>query len=255
MCEIGLSTHRRNIDEDLFRKYYEAEISCMEVSVNFDILKNLDVEMIRSYAEKYNINLWSFHLPFYPFEFIDISRKSLQRNSIYLLCNLINQWSSVGIDKFVIHPSGEPITDDERAARLECAKESLVELAEFARHKGAYIAVENLPRTCLGKDSREILHLTEGHENLRVCFDTNHLLQERHIDFIHNVGKKIITTHISDYDFTDEKHWMPGEGKIQWNSLLRELVAAGYSGIWMYEADGPTDFAEYRKNAESCLFL
>ena len=254
MYRIGLSTHRRDINEDLFRKYYKAGISHMEVSVNLDILKYLDYKETALLAKKYDINLWSFHLPFYPHSVIDISDENVRHSSVVFLCDLINKWSSIGIDKFVMHPSGEPIRDDERSEKMKAAAESFVELAEYAEKKDAYIAVENLPRTCLGRNSQEILQLTEGHRNLKVCFDTNHLLCENHAEFIKNVGGKIITTHISDYDFVDEKHWMPGLGKIQWDLLVENLKEAGYSGVWMYEADGPTDFAEYINNAESCLF-
>ena len=49
------------------------------------------------------------------------------------------------------------------------------------------------------------------------------------------MGDKIITTHISDYDFVDEKHWLPGEGKINWQELYKALLDIGYKGPWLYE--------------------
>ena len=48
-------------------------------------------------------------------------------------------------------------------------------------------------------------------------------------------GNKIVTTHVSDYDFVNERHWLPGEGKIDWQELLSTFKAVEYSGPWLYE--------------------
>ena len=120
---------------------------------------------------------------------------------------------------------------------MECAKKSLARLAEIAAECGAIIAVENLPRTCLGRDSAEILELISAHPLLRVCYDTNHLLSESYKDFTKAVGSKIVALHISDYDFVNERHLLPGEGKIDWNDLLDTLMTNFvYPGtVWLYE--------------------
>jgi len=70
-----------------------------------------------------------------------------------------------------------------------------------------------------------------------VCFDTNHLLDEKIEDFIKELGSKIVTTHISDYDFKNERHWLPGEGDINWQSLMSALDTEGFDGVWLYEID------------------
>ena len=40
---------------------------------------------------------------------------------------------------------------------------------------------------------------------------------------------------MSDYDFKDERHWLPGEGKIDWQTLYQDLKAVGFDGTWLYE--------------------
>ena len=152
----------------------------------------------------------------------------------YFKC-IIKNALPLGVKIFVIHPSGEPIADEQRQIRLDCAKQSLRKLGAFAEENGVTIAVEDLPRTCLGRNSAEILDLVSIHPNLRVCFDTNHLLGEGLEDFIKNVGDKIITTHVSDYDFIDERHWLPLEGKIDWQNVIATLKNVGYNGPWLYE--------------------
>ena len=231
---IGLSTCGKTIDENLFLNFKNAGITHMEVSMG-NKSQSFDYKLIKECALKYGINLWSFHLPFGPFEELDLSKKELAKQSLCCYEELIKKGADIGIDKFVIHPSGEPIDDNERAERMKCAKESLAELACIARKYGSVIAVEDLPRTCLGRNSSEIKELISLNDDLRVCFDTNHLLKEANCDFIYAVGDKIITTHISDYDFVDEKHWLPGEGKINWQELYKALLDVGYEGPWLYE--------------------
>ena len=51
------------------------------------------------------------------------------------------------------------------------------------------------------------------------------------------IGDKIITVHISDYDKVNERHWLPGEGVIDWQGVLNALNEIGYKGIWLYEID------------------
>ena len=235
MYRIGLSSCGKTINEDLFKQYSDSGIEAMELTIKYDTIMEQDYKQIASLAKKYNIDLWSFHLPFQPYGVMDISLPHTYKATIEYFREIIKKVSDIGVDKFVIHPSGEPITDDKRKEYMECAKNSLGELAAIAKGCGSVIAVEDLPRTCLGNCSAEILELISVDDSLRVCFDTNHLLTENIPDFIRAVGDKIITTHISDYDFTNEKHWLPGEGKVDWNELLNTLKATDYSGVWMYE--------------------
>ncbi len=232
--KIGLSTCGKVIDEKLFSDYKNAGITHMEVSMGGKE-ESFDYKLIKECALKYDIDLWSFHLPFFPFEEIDLSKKELAKASLCHYEELIKKGTDIGIKNFVIHPSGEPIADNERSERMKCAGESLAMLSDIAKKYGGIIAVEDLPRTCLGRNSAEIKELISLNDDLRVCFDTNHLLKEDNCDFVYAVGDKIITTHISDYDFVDEKHWLPGEGKINWNELYKALLDVGYNGPWLYE--------------------
>lgn len=135
---------------------------------------------------------------------------------------------------------------------MENAKESLNELAEYAASTGSSILCENLPRSCLGKNSSEILDLISVNEKINIVFDTNHLLQENYIDFIKITGKKIKSVHISDYDFINERHWLPGEGKVNWNDLYKSLLDEGYNGPWLYEVGFRTPLNLNRSRDLTC---
>ena len=235
MFTVGLSTCGKDFGEDLFRQYAAQGIGAMEISMDKEACDGFDYAQAQRLSAAYGVSLWSFHLPFMPFDQIDISHRMLAGKTVPYLSEMIRKGGQIGIEKFIIHPSGEPIEEADREARLSTARESLAALAQVAAENGAVMAVENLPRTCLGRDSGDILRLLEADSRLRVCFDTNHLLRETHADFVKAVGEKIVTTHVSDYDFLDEKHWLPGEGKVDWPALAALLKKAGYDGVWLYE--------------------
>ena len=235
--KIGLSTCGKAVDETFFNECKGAGISVVEISLRSEEYDVFDLKEAKRLADIYGIELWSYHLPFCPFSAIDISSldEDLRRKSVIYLSSLILQAGSCGIEKFIVHPSAEPIEIENRIARLNQAKKSLWELADTAEAVNGVICVEDLPRTCLGRSSYDITELISDDDRLKVCFDTNHLLGEYIVDFIHKCGSKIVTTHVSDYDFWNERHWLPGEGKINWQELYHCLIEVGYNGPWLYE--------------------
>lgn len=251
-CRLALSSNSKKIDRELFRSFADRGIEAMEISASLNEYEKMDFGSIKVWAEEYNVRLWSFHLPFSPFDRIDISKPDTAGYTIELFKKYIKKANSIGIKIFVVHPSGEPIKDEERQSRMRCAKESLKQLAEYAGGLESIIAVEDLPRSCLGKNSAEIKELISSHEKLRVCCDTNHLLKEDLVSFLKNVGEKIITVHISDYDFINERHWLPGEGKIDWTSVVLAFEDIGYRGYWLYEIGFESPWSIERERALCC---
>ena len=61
------------------------------------------------------------------------------------------------------------------------------------------------------------------------------MLKESHEHFLNAVGSRVETLHVSDYDFIDERHQLPGEGQIDWQKLIAHLEQLDYKGPWMYE--------------------
>lgn len=242
------------LKKDIFEAYERARIYFMEISLNFncngiervkEVYSHFKVNTIRKYEKETGVNIWSYHLPFDHNEVNPASfDKSVRSQTIELDKRMIEDAAELGAKYAILHASGEPISSTDRSDSMKYAKESILILNETAKQNGIILAVECLPRTCLGKDSSEILELISGDDAIKVCFDVNHLLSETHKDFIQNVGNKIETLHISDYDFIDEKHWIPGKGKIDWNELIELLKEIGYNGVFMNEVSATSEFAK-----------
>ncbi len=204
---------------------------------------------LKKKADKAGIKIWSIHLPFSRTYDVSTTNETDRENMIKECSRLMLLCKPLKPQKFVIHGSSEPIPDSERQIRLENCIISLKLLNLEAKKVNGQLALECLPRTCLGNTGEELLKIVNSVGNgLGVCFDANHMLKEKPEEFVSKVGKLITTVHISDYDGLDEKHWLPGTGVINWSKVISELADAGYKGPFMYEAsrrkpasDGTTD--------------
>ena len=140
----------------------------------------------------------------------------------------------------VVHASAEPILDEERAARIAEAQRSIRTMAKMAGNVGCRIAVELLPRSCLGNSAQELLALLEGidPQTAGVCLDTNHMMADFVAlpDAVRTLGPRLIALHCSDYDGIDEKHWPPLRGVIDWPAFLEALSDVHFPGPLNYEA-------------------
>ena len=236
MYPIGVSScGNKPLTGESFRQMAEAGLGAMELSAqDYD---HYDFKQIQKNAAGNGIRLWSLHLPFAPFAVLNPAalEKEVREHTVDVFSGVIARASDAGIDKFVVHASGEPNAPETRESRIGYAMETLDRLAEFATAHGATVCVENLPRTCLGNRAAELQRLLSANDKLRVCFDLNHSLGEDNSAYLKLLGDRIVTLHVSDYDLVDERHWLPGEGKVNWPEMVRLLQEANYQGVWMYE--------------------
>lgn len=230
------------LDREAFRALHDAGIDSAELSFNFNYYMNTvrfpeTSENFAAIAKEEGVELWSIHLPFSRKLDISSMDKELRGVALYTNRTLIAAAGRAGIKVAVLHPSSEPITDEDRPERLRLSREAIIKLREECDKYGMTLAVENLPRTCLCNRSDEMIALLEG-TGASVVFDTNHSLAEENVHFLSaliDAGLNIATLHISDYDFVDERHRLPGDGLNNWKGLLAQLERAGYSGPLMYE--------------------
>ena len=235
MFPIGISTCGVPVTPAMLTACRDAGITHMELSYNKAAYDAMDLPAVVDMMKSHGVTPWSLHLPFSRELDISLPDPALRGATMACHTDLMKQGAALGIPVFVIHPSSEPIADSDRPVRMAQARESLATLAELAVSLGVTPAVEDLPRTCLGNCSAEMLELLSAHPALRSCFDTNHLLGEDAAAYIRAVGDRMVTTHVSDYDFINERHWLPGEGKQDFLAILKALGEVGYGGPWLYE--------------------
>jgi len=206
-------------------------------------------------ASDFGVTIRSVHLPFYPT--IDPASEIESRRKLFvdMQSELIKICADRGAQIAVVHPSSEPYTEEKRAKNLEFAIDSLGNINEVAKANGIKLAVENLPRSCIARDCIEIRKISEALPDAYFCFDSNHSLIDSNLDIITAMGSRIIATHISDYEFIDEMHLFPGEGKCRWQDIMKKLEEVGYSGTWNYEIKDCSSVpaGKFRNNFENLL--
>lgn len=190
---------------------------------------------IKALLDEAGLKVWSCHLPFSRQMDISVLDEKLREENVEFMERMIRLVGIFHPQRLILHPSSEPIAEEQRETRLQNSANSIGRLALAAKEIGAVLCIENLPRTCLGRDSGEIMRLIGNYPEVMVCFDSNHLLKEQHDHFFETVGSRIGTVHASDYDRVDERHWLPGKGIIDWPDFYRRLKASGYKGVFMHE--------------------
>jgi sugar phosphate isomerase/epimerase len=228
-------------------------LACRQAGIN-----HIEIILFGDWMKQYNVNIrsicqdiyrqiqqagiliWSVHLPF-GFKW-DISNPEPNERAAAVseLEQTLIDASVLHPEKIIIHPSCEPISLDQRQSRLQASRESLLILSRKATDMRMQLAVECLPRTCLGNTADEMLALIDDNPYIGVCCDVNHMFYESPQDFIRKVGARISTIHVSDHDGIDERHWLPGRGINHWDAIICALAAAGYAGPFMYEVNAKT---------------
>jgi sugar phosphate isomerase/epimerase len=198
----------------------------------------------REWADAAGIALWSAHVPYA--RNLDPSNPSEPEREevVRRLSEMFDVYAVLGLRTLNIHASWEiskPIPSDERQARIASARRSLAALTDKAASIRAQLVVECLPRACLGNTSAEMMGLLDGLTSTGVTLDTNHVFQERPEEFIRTVGARIVNTHVADNDGIDERHWLPGQGVVEFVPLVRALEDVGYPGPFTFECAGTAE--------------
>ncbi len=216
-----------------------------------------DPKKIFNTAKENGVTIRSIHLPFAPFSEIDPASpdSAVRDRFIEVLKPIVEAAAGCGIEIAVVHPSGEPYAEDRRAEHMAWAIDSLKKLQKIIAANGMKLAIENLPRTCLGRNCADMKTLLDAIPDAYACFDSNHSLTDSNIDLIKTMGNRIIATHISDYDFIDERHLFPGEGQNGWQEIAAALEEVGYEGTFNYEIKNSNTFAAsvYKENHQNII--
>ena len=226
-------------DREVILQYAEAGISSIETALPFINYFAHDWKELKRFADDAGVELWSVHLPFGgENNMFNIADKSFCADTVRADERIIVRAGEAGMRAAVIHPNTGDIDKKERGKQFETAVKSFEKLVAIGRREGVMIAAEVLPRENLGWCITEMKALADAVPGLKICMDVNHIIEYPPDDFVRAFGDKIITVHMSDNDMTRERHWMPGDGKIDWKNIIRLLKSINYTGPFMYELGG-----------------
>ncbi|MDD3695578.1 MAG: TIM barrel protein [Lentisphaeria bacterium] len=237
---ISISSVSPRMNWQLIKLLAESEIRTFELnaymfSEDFDgALANAFMKALRSKGKRVN----SYHIPFTPLDDISAIDESVRLRAMARFRAQIRTARFFEAELLVVHPSTEPIEQDKRHLHMTQLRKSLLELEPELRLEGLRLTLENLPRLCMGNSVTELKTMLAGLNPLfGACLDVNHLMShwQNLPAYVEDLGQLLYTLHISDYDGVDEKHWLPGQGVIDWKNFLLALRKNNYQGTFNYE--------------------
>jgi len=113
--------------------------------------------------------------------------------------------------------------------------QSLKELEKFCRDKNIRLALENLPEK--GSYQQMLIPTIQAFspEFLGFCCDIGHnaITKDSDDQQVKNACRnqlayRLIAVHIHDNDSSDDKHWLPFTGAVDWQDVARFLRLADY---------------------------
>jgi sugar phosphate isomerase/epimerase len=153
---------------------------------------------------------------------------------------------------------GKRVSCKETAALGKQLVRKLKEYGSIASSVGCSLALELIPG-CLADSTDRLAGIIEetGIENLGLNFDTGHAMRrgEPLSDIPAKLAGKIFGTHLKDSVGSGTAALPPGDGEIDWKTLLSALQANGYEGSYDLEivTSSPQDvLPAYRKGLD-CL--
>lgn len=200
-------------------------------------------KMIRALADSRGVIINQIHAPYSGFE-------RYTEEIIPTLPRCLEFAGLVGAECAVVHPiqNSDYYTDREMLRHLNMKFYS--SLAPVARSAGVKIGIENMwkrrPVSNFIDDSvcADPHELASYYDELSdpaaftVCLDIGHVaLCGRDPEYaIKVLGSRIGALHVHDVDYVNDLHTLPGQGKIEWDKVLRALAEIDYKGCFTLEA-------------------
>lgn len=183
----------------------------------------------------------TYHIPYGPAYDPSQPDGPAREKTFEKVVRLLDEAIELTACRVIMHGSWEPVKQENRSEQKKATRRFLERIESELSARGLQMAVEILPRSCLGNRASELLEILDG-LNPRVfgvCLDVNHLM-DRYAslpDEVRMIGKKLISLHISEYDGIDERHWLPKApgGVIDWSGFMNALQEVSYAGVFNYE--------------------
>lgn len=207
-----------------------------------------DVAAVRPVLDRHGVQARTIHPPIGGTNLGALDEDQRQA-SVAEISACFEPFAALGGGAAIVHPSGSGVAPNKslewdegnRAAHLDAFRRSLDELLRMAETLGIRLACENMPshgRPRPGVQMEEVRAVIDGYPHeVGLCLDTGHAYMsgldpaaEARI-----AGERLMALHLQDTDGVADRHWMPGQGKVNWAQLYAALTTMGFDGAWTFE--------------------
>ena len=251
--------------EQVLRKIADTGYTNVEIwgdKTHLDPRISPDIPLLKDLLNSLHLKAYSLHAPFSGIDIASLDERKRQ-SSLELIKKTVEYCSKIEGEIVIVHPCSTKMLGDAQNYSIAKNKteDSLFSLTTFAEKLGIRLAVENLPNIGGWKFGTEVSKLSKlvskiNNPCIGLCLDTGHsFVGKEDVDLSKDVfacGEDLIALHIQDTDGKKDRHWLPGEGIINWAQFLKDLTFVGYQGVLTLEISGSPEFTE--RNVDNVLF-
>ncbi len=202
-------------------------------------------------AKAYGMRCDQAHAPMVGMVSEDPQNDERDQKAFGLITHAIRCAGYLGADAIVVHPAFFAVKPEDRDRFKELNIKFYNSLLPYAREAGVKIALENMMQDDPALDSScsspdcfcELLDALDP-QWFTACLDLGHCFVCGYdpADFIRTLGHNRLTAlHVHDNDKSNDQHFFPYQGKMDWDSVCQALVDIDYQGAFNLEAISALD--------------
>jgi sugar phosphate isomerase/epimerase len=250
--------------EDVLRKIADTGYPNVEIfadKCHLDPRISPDLSAVKDLLNSLRLKVHSLHAPFSGLDIASLDEAE-RKNSLEVVKKSMEFCSEIEGKIVIIHPCSTEVSGNDQGylRAKNKTEDSLGTLATFAEKLGIKLAVENVPNIggwSFGTEVAELSKLVSkiSSTHIGLCLDTGHVFVGKDNanlskDFF-ECGKNLIALHIQDTDGKKDRHWLPGQGIINWAQFMKDLISVDYQGDLTLEISGSPELAE--RNVDNIL--
>ncbi|MBF7096886.1 sugar phosphate isomerase/epimerase family protein [Alkalibacter mobilis] len=177
----------------------------------------IEKEKMPQILRRQNLHLENIHTNYTDVNDLWSSNKELRKSTLNRYFSYIEDCNKFEIPVMVMH-----CTDRGSDKNLiNEGLESFEKIASFAEINNIQVAVENTRDASL----LDLLLENISHKSLGLCYDSSHDWLEGQTKgrLFEKWKSRVFTTHLSDNDTKEDRHWIPGDGFVDW-SYIKKIV-------------------------------
>lgn len=187
----------------------------------------IPVEKMPKMVKDNGLLLDNIHCPYEGVNNLWSKNTNLQNTEIEKYLHYVDCCRIHDIPYMVMHATDEGFSSSDYNIGLESFKV----IAKYAYKNSVKVAVENTRDV-------EIIDFLLGelsYENLGLCYDSSHdwITGQSKGALLKRWNSRLFTTHLSDNDFNDDKHWIPTDGMIEWQEIMPYILNSPIQTITM----------------------
>lgn len=151
----------------------------------------------------------------------------------------------LGCSNWVVHPimpfGIEDIGTGKEQETWDMNLAFMQELLDTAKEYDVTICLENMPMTKFSLGApKDILRFVKeiDDSHFRICLDTGHVSVFPGLspaNALRELGEYVRVLHVHDNDGQYDRHWIPGNGVIDWTDFGKALKESKYQGVFSLE--------------------